>query len=142
MNDKPGGPAASSCCQMAGSVGLERKDLLNRGWTSAVLWKFPNGLTVLGFAIFWWWPLAAGALWSAGFLWTGAACTVNSLICKRVHCFFTGPLYLVLGLLSLGKILGLTQLNWAYIWLAYVVVWTAARIPEWLGEIYFEKASP
>lgn len=55
--------------------------------------------------LFWYGPIAviiAGSFWTAGrnWLWAGAfavmgiGCLVNASRCQRLHCYFTGPLFL------------------------------------------------
>ena len=39
------------------------------------------------------WPVALG--------WMGIACLVNAARCRRLHCFLTGPFFLLLAVLSL-----------------------------------------
>ncbi len=40
-------------------------------------------------------------VWPLAFLWLGIACLTNAVRCGRVHCWFTGPFFLVLSALSL-----------------------------------------
>lgn len=39
-------------------------------------------------------------VWPVAFLVMGAACVANARRCRRVHCFFTGPLFLLASVLS------------------------------------------
>ena len=39
-------------------------------------------------------------VWPLAFLVMGAACLANARRCGRVHCFFTGPLFLLAAVLS------------------------------------------
>lgn len=63
--------------------------------------------------------LAVGLLWSQGrfWLWTpalvvaGAACVVNATRCGRLHCYFTGPLYLLGAAYLVGAKLGTVPLR-------------------------------
>ena len=41
------------------------------------------------------WPRTLG--WTAGFLWLAAFCFWNFARCRRVHCLFTGPFFLVMA---------------------------------------------
>lgn len=41
------------------------------------------------------------AIWTLSFLVMGAACVRNALNCRRVHCVFTGPWFLLASLASL-----------------------------------------
>lgn len=62
----------------------------------------------------WWLPhaaLGAGllaavsartAIWIAALAWMGVACILNARRCRRTHCRFTGPYYLVMIIPVLG----------------------------------------
>src|SRR5438046_815791 len=54
---------------------------------AAIVW---SAYTKVAFR--WIWPLA--------FAWMGTACLWNAARCRRVHCYFTGPLFLVAAALS------------------------------------------
>lgn len=59
--------------------------------TAAVLGTWLGGLEEAVLRIVW--PLA--------FLWLGVACLLNATRCGRVHCWFTGPFFLLMSALSL-----------------------------------------
>ena len=42
----------------------------------------------------------AAIVWPVAFLVMGVACVTNARRCRRVHCFFTGPLFLLASVLS------------------------------------------
>ncbi len=42
----------------------------------------------------------AAIVWPVAFLVMGVACVANARRCRRVHCFFTGPLFLLASVLS------------------------------------------
>lgn len=42
-----------------------------------------------------------GILWPALLTWMGAACLINAQRCRRLHCFLTGPYFLLLALVAL-----------------------------------------
>lgn len=52
---------------------------------------------------------AAAIVWPLAFLVMGAGCVTNAIRCGRVHCYFTGPLFLLAGLLS--ALLGLRVID-------------------------------
>ncbi|MGB9429197.1 MAG: hypothetical protein WCC11_04875 [Gammaproteobacteria bacterium] len=74
------------------------KDLLGSRWAVWLLWVGPWVLIVIGGAMG---NLARTVLWTVGFSVAGAACLVNARRCRRRHCFYTGPLYLLAALASL-----------------------------------------
>lgn len=84
------------------------KDLLDRGSSLCLLWIGPVGLIVIS--------ARAGnflhtAVWTFSFTVMGAACWVNARRCGRRHCFYTGPLLLLMALGSLLYGLGLLPLG-------------------------------
>lgn len=74
------------------------------------------------------------AVWTAGCLLMSGACFLNAMRCGRLHCYLTGPFFLVGGLASLFYGLGLLPLGTAgwgiigYTLLAGVVLLT--YLPE------------
>ena len=81
------------------------------------------------------WPLALGFM--------GVACLLNARRCGRVHCFLTGPFFLMLALLSLlygfGRLdLGTRGWSWLSLTLlAGALVLTC--IPEWIFGRYVRR---
>ncbi|MBU6442850.1 MAG: hypothetical protein KGR48_02975 [Alphaproteobacteria bacterium] len=51
------------------------------------------------------------AVWTAGCLLMSTACFINAMRCGRLHCYLTGPLFLLGGLASLFYGLGLLPLG-------------------------------
>ena len=52
-----------------------------------------------------------GAIWAFSMGVMAAACLVNALRCGRVHCYFTGPFFILTALASLGYGLGALSLG-------------------------------
>ena len=48
-----------------------------------------------------------GTLWMLGLSWMGFACLRNASYCGRMHCFFSGPYFILSGIVALG-----IGLNW------------------------------
>lgn len=67
-------------------------DLAGRRASLASIWWLPT-MAIVG-AIFLDTPLRT-AIWTAALGWMGAACLLNAYRCGRVHCYFTGPFYLL-----------------------------------------------
>lgn len=91
-----------------------------------------RGLT----AILYWTPIAAIALsgntslalrttvWSSACLVMGAACLVNAMRCGRIHCYFTGPYFIVMAAIVLACGTGAVSFGphtWNYLGLALLV---------------------
>lgn len=101
------------------------------------VWQVPYFLLIAGIVAFWFNTEWSGWLWFAGFSWLGVACISNALHCKRKHCFFTGPVYLILGIISLLINLNLLSIHWHYIWILFFLGTLMAYATEWNGRKYF-----
>lgn len=71
-----------------------RNDLVERN-VSWLLWRVPMLAFVVGAFLT---PPARPLLWVPAFLIAGVSCVVNARRCGRLHCFITGPLYLLAAL--------------------------------------------
>src|SRR5215472_11056426 len=49
--------------------------------------------------------------WTLGLLWLGSMCMLNFARCRRVHCIFTGPLFLALAVVPLLGGAGVVRLT-------------------------------
>ncbi len=56
--------------------------------------------------------LAVAATWFVGFAVMGIACLANARRCGRVHCWFTGPWFLLAALVTLLRYTGLVEIPW------------------------------
>ena len=56
-----------------------------------LLWGLPALLILAGVL----WPQARLWVWTPALLTAAAACVVNAARCDRLHCYFTGPLFLL-----------------------------------------------
>ena len=72
------------CCQS--------NDLAS-GRSSILLWYLPAVALFLGLA----WRNARPWLWIPAFLIMGVGCLVNVSRCGRLHCYITGPVFLLAG---------------------------------------------
>ena len=61
------------------------------GGSALLLWGLPVAALIVG-ANF---PNVRLLLWIPAFLVMGAACSVNAARCSRLHCYVTGPLFLL-----------------------------------------------
>ena len=86
------------------------RDILS-SWRLAFFWF---GLPVIAILVIG--NLGFGAGWRT-FVWTaalsimGAACIVNTVRCGRIHCYITGPFFLLMALVTLLYGLGLVPLG-------------------------------
>ena len=56
--------------------------------------------------------LAVAGTWAAGFAVMGTACVVNALRCGRVHCWFTGPWFLLAAAVTVLRYVEVIGLTW------------------------------
>lgn len=80
-------------------------DLVQRPVSALLWWCLPlcvgfsaNLITLL--------PRATALVWVIAFTWMGIGCVVNARRCHRLHCYISGPAFLLgaatIGLLGLG----------------------------------------
>ena len=69
-------------------------DWFARPLSAFVLWCVPLifgfGTSFLGAP-----PMIRALVWTAAFLWMGAGCVVNAVRCHRLHCYISGPVFLL-----------------------------------------------
>jgi hypothetical protein len=70
--------------------GCQAQDLAC-GKSAILFWCLPAFALFIGFG----WTEARPWLWIPAFLVMGIACVVNAARCGRLHCFVTGPIYLL-----------------------------------------------
>ena len=56
--------------------------------------------------------LAVASTWAAGFAVMGTSCVVNALRCGRVHCWFTGPWFLLAAAVTVLRYMGVVGIAW------------------------------
>lgn len=74
--------AATSCC--------EPNDLVSQK-SGILLWCVPIVAVIVGSS----WPSIRSWLWIPAFLVMGIGCLVNASRCGRLHCYLTGPLFVL-----------------------------------------------
>ena len=83
-------------------------------------------------------------IWPVLLTFMGVACLVNARRCGRLHCFITGPFFLILAALSLLYGLGIIPLGmYGWQWLVYILVigsCVLTCVPEWLFGKYVRRA--
>lgn len=90
------------------------RDLLQNGLATGLLYVLPI-LALIASSFL---PLESiwrPIIWTMAFATMGAACTANAWRCGRVHCFVTGPLFLLgalAALLDAVSILRLSAAGW------------------------------
>jgi len=62
-------------------------------------------------------------IWVIALSWMGAACLLNAKKCSRTHCYYTGPFYIALALVSFLYGYQIIQLgNNGWYWLGAILV--------------------
>jgi hypothetical protein len=94
-----------------------RRDLVSDPAAGPLLWLLPIAVIVVtGYFAGGGWIVTAG--WTVSLLVMGSACLVNARACGRMHCYFTGPFFLIMAAVSLTYGLHLLPLGahgWSYI---------------------------
>jgi hypothetical protein len=84
-----------------------RRDLVG-GWWAVLLWCIPTVAIFAGALV----PAARAALWIPAFTVMGVACLVNARGCGRLHCYVTGPLFLLAALASALDAFAVVRIDW------------------------------
>lgn len=82
----------------------EHNDLLTNRVSRFLFWQLPWLAFIVGLFVG---PLLRTFLWTGAFTIAGLACLKNALQCGRVHCYFTGPFYLLMAAISFAYGVGL-----------------------------------
>jgi len=56
-------------------------------------WGLPIGAMLIAIFVD---PLSKTIIWIAALVWMGSACLLNARRCGRVHCYYTGPFFLIM----------------------------------------------
>jgi hypothetical protein len=104
--------------------GMDKKpDMLSRPWLSLLLWWLPAiAIVVSGYE-----PVSRAwrtGIWTAALIVMGVACLANATRCGRVHCYITGPFFLLAAIGTLLYGIGVIPLGtngWSLIGLTILV---------------------
>ena len=86
------------------------RDILSSRWRVFILYWLPAIAIVVAGAP----AISSGwrtAVWTVALATMGVACIVNALRCGRVHCYLTGPFFLLMALIALSYGLGMLHLG-------------------------------
>lgn len=71
-----------------------RRDWVAGHRSYAVAWGIPTAVLLAGIFL----PAQARTIiWSTALVWMGAACILNALRCGRLHCYLTGPFFVLMA---------------------------------------------
>ena len=94
----------------SGETERESRDILSDRLTIALVYGLPVLALVLSGAL----DVGTGwrtAVWVVALTTMGLGCLVNALRCGRVHCYLTGPFFLIMAALTLLYGLGIAPLG-------------------------------
>ncbi len=91
-------------CDMREASGHRSRDWVAGGLSFALAWGLPSAALVCSLLVE---SPARTWIWVPGLLWMGTACMANARRCGRTHCYFTAPLFFVMGFVALLDGLGL-----------------------------------
>jgi hypothetical protein len=122
------------------------RDILASRWRTAVFYGLPSlvilassvsisgSLVTVGHAV----PQVdsqwRGAIWAVSMGVMAAACLVNALRCGRMHCYFTGPFFILTALASLAYGLGALPLGLTGWSIIGMITLCGAVVLTWLPE--------
>ena len=92
------------------STSCEAHDILSSRWRVSILYCLPAiAIVAVG-------PLAISngwrsVVWTVALATMGVTCIVNAVRCGRVHCYLTGPFFLLMALAALSYGLGILHLG-------------------------------
>lgn len=119
-------------------AGATRDDLVERKarW---IVWGVPYAVILAGIFT----PADVRAwLWTGAFTVAGMACLLNAARCRRAHCYFTGPLFLILAVASVLEGTGILSVGWVWIAAAAIAGSAAAyRVERYRGKYASSSAS-
>ena len=115
-----------------------RQDLSHNSVRNFLLWRLtPLVIIVTGFLGRSPWIEIA---WTVSFAVMGVACLINARRCGRMHCYFTGPFFLLVSAASLLRGLGIISVEWS--WIGGVALAGGiflSCVPEWIWGKYSSR---
>ena len=119
---------------------ISDRDLSRQQMTSFLIWKLP-GIVMVGSAILDIGSVGQALIWAPCLGIFAVGCLANAMRCRRVHCYFTGPFFLVMAAASLlhgAGVVSLGEAGWS--WIELMTLTGAAvffYVPELLWGKYF-----
>ena len=106
---------------MPNKESCESRDWVSDSRTYAIVWGLLGVILIVGFFLD---PITRTVMWTGALLWKGFACLVNAARCGRTHCYFTGPFFLLLALMTMlhgFRIIDLGANGWGWLGLAIIL---------------------
>ena len=86
------------------TCGQQPRDPLCSGTKMYLFWCLPSLVFALGLFVS---PGVRTVLWALSLGFMGTLCLLNASRCGRIHCYFTGPFFILAAVTSLGYGVGL-----------------------------------
>ena len=77
-------------------------------------------------------PVARATIWTVALVWKSVACLANARHCGRIHCYFTGPFFLIIALLVMLHASQIVSLG-PHGWLILGAIIVAGTTAIWIG---------
>src|SRR4029077_1836758 len=90
--------------EIPSACGEQQRDLLCSGTKMFLFWCLPSFAFALGFFVS---PGLRTVLWTLSLGFMGTLCLLNASRCGRIHCYFTGPFFILGAVTWLGYVIGL-----------------------------------
>ena len=112
------------------------RDFLGHRLGYVLAWGLPIGAMVLAVPLA---PPLKSIVWTLALVWMGAACLANAARCGRMHCYVTGPFFLVIAGVSALHGLGIVSFGPAgWLWLG-LTLGVGTAVLWWLPERLWGK---
>ncbi len=118
-------------------MNIESRDLVKSRYYLIVLWVLPQIIMLLSYLAET--PLL-GWVWASCLFIMGVGCVINAYRCGRLHCFFTGPFFILGASWSIAHEIGLITMDdngWLIIGITMLIGGCSGTyIPEWIWGQY------
>ncbi len=118
--------------EMAMDESCVHQDLVRRR-VGLLLWGVPWGIIVLGACVG---GLTQILLWAPSFGAMSIACALNAARCGRLHCYITGPLFLLAAVATVLVALDVVPVAPQWIVWGALAGTVLAHVPEWIRGRY------
>ena len=106
--------------RMINPESCQSKDWVSDPRSYVIAWGLPGIMLLVGIFLD---PLTRTVMWAGALVWKGIACLANAARWGRTHCYFTGPYFLVLAIVT---VLHGLQIVWlgasGWLWLSLMIV--------------------
>ena len=105
---------------MTRTIASKEGDWVSNSRTYLIAWGLPSAALLVGMVLP---PAVRTIVWSTALIWMGTACIVNALRCGRIHCYLTGPFFLLMAAAVLLHGFGIVSLGpHGWMWLALTLI--------------------